>query len=102
MNSLLAAASPGNGEYIAGVVVVLAILLVYLLLHDCWSSLKEAWVKGKRRSVFVLVRVALTLLGIWIGACALLHYAKPRLQVLLDAVNGAITAPLAAPDSAGK
>ncbi|MBI3114371.1 MAG: hypothetical protein HYZ07_00235 [Candidatus Harrisonbacteria bacterium] len=102
MNSLLAAASPGIGEYVVGVVVLLAILLAYLLLRDCWSSWKEAWAKGKRRSAFVLVRLALTLLGMWIAGCILLHYTKPRLQVLLDAVNGAIAAPLAAPDSAGK
>ena len=94
MNSLLATAVLGAKEYFVGVVVVFSVVLVCLLLRECWGSMKEAWTKGKLRSALVFVRVALTLFGIWIASCVLFHYAKPQLGTLLDAINGAIASTL--------
>lgn len=100
--SLLAAASPGVVEYLVGVAALLAIILVRYILWECWGSLCEARAKGKWKSFLALVRVALTLLGIWVAGWAGFSYAKPQLQTLLGAVNSAIASAISPTDSAGK
>lgn len=102
MNGMLATAVLGAKEYLAGTAVVLSVVLVCLLLRECWGSMKEAWTKGKLRSALVFVRVALTLLGMWVAGCALFHHTKPQLVALLGAINGAIASALTSADTAGK
>lgn len=100
--SLLAAASLGVGAYAAGVAALLAVVLARFILWECWGFLREMLAKGKWKGFLAFVMVALMVFGIWVAGWAGFYYAKPQLQTLLGAINGAIASAISPADSAGK